>query len=286
MLNYLVITTNKDRTFEIGDSESGGADFVVDIPPGFHVVGFGGGKREYIDSLWLYIRSHPDNRCGCEQSLLGNDKCDKDCYTLECAWDLGDCEKPPDCECELEKLLNGVCDPECNTEECWFDLNTCPIDGCQCPLERLGNDNCDWEEPCNTKVCKWDDGDCEYPDCHCDPLLIGNDVCNEDCNNLDCKFDESDCSGSIDCKACKFNAVGPLGASSATDVLFDDLQTLKACCDVRLTEITILLGAENVVTGIKTSYVYNYDSDKTIVNTVGTEGTPNVIPLALGETVM
>lgn len=65
MLNYLVITTSLGNTYEVGDPNSGGADFVVDIPIGFHVVGFGGGKREYIDTLWLYIRAHPDMRCGC-----------------------------------------------------------------------------------------------------------------------------------------------------------------------------------------------------------------------------
>lgn len=130
MLNYLVITTNKDRTIEIGDSESGGAEFTVDIPLGFHVVGFGGGKRDYIDSLWLYIRSHPDNRCECDSSLLGNKKCDTACNNQECAWDLGDCEKSPDCPCTMEQLMNEVCDPECNIEPCWFDQNACPIDDC------------------------------------------------------------------------------------------------------------------------------------------------------------
>jgi hypothetical protein len=60
---------------------------------------------------------------------------------------------------------------------------------------------------------------------------------------------------------------------------------LEICCDIRLTEVTVMLSDSNVVTGISASYVYNYESEATLVNNVGTKGTPNKITLAPGETI-
>jgi hypothetical protein len=152
-------------------------------------------------------------------------------------------------------------------------------------LDKLGNGNCDWGELCNNEKCNYDDGDCEdTPDCHCDPLSIGNEVCNEDCNNVECRFDDGDCS-TEPCGSCSFTAVGPLGKAGETDETFDDLLELEVCCDIRLTEFTVMLSDSNVVTGISASYTYNYQSEATLVNNVGTKGTPNKITLAPGETI-
>jgi len=60
---------------------------------------------------------------------------------------------------------------------------------------------------------------------------------------------------------------------------------LGACCDIRLIDVTVMLSDSNVVTGISASYVYDYQSEATLVNNIGTKGTPNKITLAPGETI-
>jgi hypothetical protein len=53
------IATNKGNVYNIGN-EDRGEEFYAAIPPSFHVVGFGGGLREYIDGLYVYVKAHPD----------------------------------------------------------------------------------------------------------------------------------------------------------------------------------------------------------------------------------
>lgn len=205
---------------------------------------------------------------------------------MECAFDLGDCKISPDCECDENLLFNDECDPHCNIPECWNDLDACKYPDCQCPNDKFNNETCDWEEDCNNEKCHYDDGNCEYPNCHCNPYHIGDGTCNDDCNNPFCNFDNGDCSGSVSCKSCKFNPVGPLGAAADTDSLFDDLIKLDACCDIKLDSLTVLLGAGDVVHGIITEYTYNYKTQTEIRNVVGTEGTPNRIDFEDGETII
>lgn len=130
MLNEITFSTSTGNSYTVMGAHGGGVPFTVDIPDNFHVIGFGGGKREYIDSLFIYIRAHPDEGCQCDDALLGNGTCNRECFTQECAMDLGDCEVHPDCHCNIEMLLNEVCDPDCNYPACWNDLGSCIYDNC------------------------------------------------------------------------------------------------------------------------------------------------------------
>lgn len=150
--------------------------------------------------------------CDCPDEDLGSGVCNPECYKEECAWDLGDCNLPPDCPCELEMILNQTCDPECNVPECWNDLDACPFPNCQCSLEDLHSESCNWEELCNNENCDYDNGECPYPGCICDPVFIGDGVCNQDCNSLECFFDGGDCGEPVRCDVCKYETVGPIGS--------------------------------------------------------------------------
>lgn len=237
-LNSLHIVTKNGQTFDVGNSALGKSFDNLIPSTNFHLVGFGGAVSEHIDGIFYYIKAHPDMGCTCPDENIGNDVCNLDCYNVECAWDLGDCEPPPGCDCTKEQLTNASCDPDCNTPVCLSDLNACPYDNCQCPTEELGNGSCDYSSLCNNENCNGDGGDCQYVGCLCDPLLIGNETCNEACNNVKCKFDGGDCGQPIACEACGFYSVTIFGATPGSGYNdFNQLDTINACCDVSLASV-------------------------------------------------
>ena len=66
----------------------------------------------------------------CNVNSIGNKNCSQACFTLECAYDFGDCEEKicktsSGKECLRSWLADGFCDSACNTEECGFDMGDC-----------------------------------------------------------------------------------------------------------------------------------------------------------------
>jgi hypothetical protein len=115
---------------------------------------------------------------GCPDFLLGNDRCNQACLTLECGYLF------------LKIPLNGfICYyPSWDGGDC-----NCAQD---CTPNLVGDGNCDPD--CNYASCDWDGKDC-YCAIGCDPTLIDNGVCNVACNVADCGYDGSDCNCAAGC---------------------------------------------------------------------------------------
>lgn len=75
----------------------------------------------------LFEETRTKNKCYfyCGKDWIGDGVCDKACYTEECKYDGGDCDKCFASGCTFETLYNGECNEECNIEECTYDIIDC-----------------------------------------------------------------------------------------------------------------------------------------------------------------
>uniref|UniRef100_A0A8C6KWI0 Notch receptor 3 n=1 Tax=Nothobranchius furzeri TaxID=105023 RepID=A0A8C6KWI0_NOTFU len=97
--------------------------------------------------------------------------CDKECNTLSCRWDGGDCSLTinPWAHCADPRCWrvfnNSQCDESCNNADCLYDNFDCkskdkvcnPVYEAYC-MDHFADNRCD--QGCNTEECGWDGLDC------------------------------------------------------------------------------------------------------------------------------
>lgn len=152
--------------------------------------------------------------CECDRSKLGNHKCDAECNTEACFFDMGDCKHMCSPTCHTPWLGDGDCDTLCFTESCGFDKGDCKECSKGCRPDRIGNGICDGD--CMNNECHWDMGDCagvckvypvqydtdvfEYNFCRYE--WLGDNACDCMCMNNECRHDHSDCDSEEDKARC------------------------------------------------------------------------------------
>lgn len=138
-------------------------------------------RQQWSKYFWVTPPWSAPNPSQCEVKDCGmkyhDNHCDRECNTLACAFDGGDCLQGtgnPWAKCHSPmscwaKFKDGNCDAECYTQDCLYDGHDCdkpkvldqqcdPNKSDNC-LDKYANGICD--EDCNNQSCGWDGGDCE-----------------------------------------------------------------------------------------------------------------------------
>lgn len=146
--------------------------------------------------------SFPFYHCQCPPGWTGK-RCELSARLLE----------PPTLSCPLAdchgKANDGVCDKECNTLLCRWDGGDCSLatnPWARCADPRcwrvFNNSQCD--EFCNNADCLYDNFDCKNKEKVCNPIYetycidhYADGRCDQGCNTEECGWDGLDCAGKV-----------------------------------------------------------------------------------------